>query len=253
MSAANLKDAENNLMRMDEYDGKQFLATVRGEDFAHAGETESIDFVFQQLQPQRSWNVLDIGCGRGGTAHYVNEQGWGQVVGVDIDEPSIEYAQAKFPQLKFVVGAMETVGTQFPQQFDLIYSFNVFYASNDKRAAMASFRKAAKPGAMLCIFDYIYHRPEGALPEVFLGQRPATDEEFTTFAQEASWQIEKNENLDAKYIEWYSRFLAKFDDPALSRGYSKEVIDGVRAKYAELLASIESGTLGGVLFLARAH
>ncbi len=36
-------------MKMDEFDGKKFLAAVRGEDFAHAGEKESIDMVFDRI------------------------------------------------------------------------------------------------------------------------------------------------------------------------------------------------------------
>ncbi len=63
-------------MRMDEFDGKKFLATVRGEDFAHAGEKDAIDLVFERIPAQSNWKVLDVGCGRGGTAHYVNQRGW---------------------------------------------------------------------------------------------------------------------------------------------------------------------------------
>lgn len=237
---------------MDEYDGKQFLSTVRGQDFAHAGETESINFVFERIPAHPDWKVLDVGCGRGGTASYVNERGWGQVVGVDIDKSSIEYAQQQFPSLEFAVCSMEEVGERFPEQFDLQYLFNVYYASGQKKEAMASFRRAAKPGGALCIFDYVCYDPNAPLPSVFLDQKPATPQELESFATAASWEITKNENLDQEYIVWYRNFLKKFDDPQLQRGYSSEVIEGVRAKYAELLVAIESGAMGGVLFLARA-
>lgn len=240
-------------MRMDEFDGKKFLATVRGEDFAHAGERESIDLVFERIPAQPNWKVLDVGCGRGGTAHYVNQHGWGDVVGVDIDESSIEYAKEKYPELDFSVCAMESVGTQFPEEFDLLYLFNVFYASNNKLEAMKSFRKAAKPGATLCIFDYVNYKPEKNLPAVFLGQTPSTPAEFDEFMKEACWETLRNENLDQQYIKWYRNFLARFDDPALKNNYSAEDIESVRSKYAELLAAHESGALGGVLLLAQAH
>lgn len=240
-------------MRMDEFDGKKFLATVRGEDFAHAGEKESIDLVFERLQAQPNWKVLDVGCGRGGTANYVSQRGWGKVTGVDIDESSIVYAKVKYPTSDFSVCAMESVGTQFPEEFDFIYLFNAFYASSDKREAMKSFRKAAKPGATLCIFDYVNYKPEEKLPDVFLGQTPATPAELAEFAKDASWNVTKTENLDQQYIEWYRNFLARFDDPKLKKDYSPEEIESVRAKYSELLAAHESGALGGVLLLAQAH
>ncbi len=239
-------------MKMDQYDGKRFLAAVRGDDYAHAGEKESIDLVFERIPAQSNWKVLDVGCGRGGTANYVSERGWGQVSGVDIDEPSISYASEKYPNLDFSVCAMESLGVQFPAAFDLLYLFNVFYASSDKLEALKSFRKAAKPGATLCIFDYVNYKPEEKLPAVFLGQTPATPKEFADFMQGASWAVTKNENLDRQYIEWYRKFLARFDTPNLKKDYSEETIDSVRSRYLELLTAHETGALGGVLILAEA-
>lgn len=239
-------------MKMDEYDGKQFLATVRGEDFAHAGELESIDLVFRSIPARPDWRVLDVGCGRAGTANYVNQRGWGNVVGVDIDQSSIDYAQAKYPALQFAVCDMETVGTRFPAQFNLIYLFNVFYASSEKRDAMLSFRQAAKPGALLCIFDYVTYKPEEPLPAVFLGQTPATADEFATFANDASWDVYVNRNLDKEYVRWYQEFLQRFDAPAVKNQYPSELIENVRSQYAGLLGALENGILGGVLLIARA-
>jgi len=265
-------------MKVDEYDGKTFLATVRGGDFAHAGEIEAIDLTFSRLKPQPDWNVLDVGCGLGGTAKYVNDRGWGNVVGIDIDKTAIAYATAKYAgtgvgrvstggeraeqgastesdgnqSLAFHVGAMEEVGARFPAHFDLLYSFNVFYASKEKQRAMQSFRDATKTGGILCIFDYVMNKPEGKLPDVFLGQTPATPDEFSEFTRSANWEVFHNENLDAKYIEWYQNFIAKFDDPAVNSKYSAETVANVRGRYAELLESVENGILGGLLLLARA-
>ncbi len=240
-------------MKMDEFDGKKFLATVRGDDFAHAGEADAIEVVFDLIPAAPEWKVLDIGCGRGGTAHIVKERGWGDVVGIDIDATSIEYCQSRYPNLQFEICAMEQVGERFPEAFDLLYSFNVFYASKFKQEALHSFRKAAKSGAILCIFDYVMYKPNEPLPEVFLGQKPATPEELKAFTKAASWDVFRNENLDQKYIEWYRSFLARFDDPSLSSQYSEETIEAVKSRYAELLNSIETGTLGGTILLAHAH
>lgn len=148
---------------------------------------------------------------------------------------------------------MEQVGERFPEAFDLLYSFNVFYASKFKQEALHSFHKAAKPGAILCIFDYVMYKPNEPLPEVFLGQKPATPDQLKTFTKAASWDVFRNENLDQKYIEWYRSFLGRFDDQSLSSQYSEETIAAVKSRYAELLNSIETGTLGGTILLARAH
>lgn len=240
-------------MKMDEYEGKQFLATVRGDDFAHAGEADAIELVFDRIPSAPVWKVLDVGCGRGGTAHIVKERGWGDVTGIDIDATSIEYARSKYPDLQFEVCAMESVGERFPNSFDLLYLFNVFYASTTKQEALISFREAAKPGAILCIFDYVLYKPDERLPEVFLGQIPVTPDDLASFTRKASWEVYRTENLDQKYVEWYQNFLARFDEPSLISRYSKDTIEAVRSKYSELLSAVETGALGGVLLLARAN
>lgn len=171
-------------MKMDEFDGKAFLAAVRKEDFAHAGEHESIDLVFGEVGAKSDWKVLDAGCGRGGTADYAHKHGWGNVVGIDIDHDSIEYAKEKYKDLDFTVCDICKVGDQFPSTFDLIYLFNVFYAVTDKTKGMDSFIKAAKPNGLLAIFDYTYYKPNIALPEVMLNQKPPTPSEFEVFIRD---------------------------------------------------------------------
>jgi SAM-dependent methyltransferase len=239
-------------MKMNNYDGKAFLAAIRGEDFAHAGEEEAIDLAFADLAAQSNWKVLDAGCGRGGTADYVHRHGWGQVVGIDIEAQSIEYAQKKYPTSEFHACDICDAGTKFPETFDLIYSFNAIYAVADKQAAMHSLRKAAKPGGVLCLFDYVTYKPDSPIPDVMLSDQPATEEEFSTFLHAAGWQLKEKTNLDAKYIQWYRNFLGKFDAQAVKGTYAPEMIEKVRQKYSDLLQAHETGVLGGILLIARA-
>jgi len=51
-------------MRLNSYEGKRLLALARGGDYAHAGETESIDLVWDALPKSPTQSVLDAGCGR---------------------------------------------------------------------------------------------------------------------------------------------------------------------------------------------
>src|SRR3954454_23645008 len=71
--------------------------------------------------------VLDIGCGTGyGSAHLL-QQGASEVLGIDQDRRSIEYARAHypFPGLQFVLTDAETLPPEFAD-FDLVVSSNVF-------------------------------------------------------------------------------------------------------------------------------
>ncbi len=239
-------------MKMDAYDGKAFLAAVRKEDFAHAGERESIDLMFSEIDAKPDWKILDAGCGRGGTADYIQQQGWGNVAGIDIDQDSLKYAKQKYPNLEFTFCDILDVGDRFPSSFDLICLFNVFYAVTDKGPAMLSFRRAAKPNALLALFDYLYYKPETPLPEIMLNQKPPTPHEFDTLLKNAGWELEKNLNLDEKYVGWYRRLLERFDAPELKSSYSAETIEAVRRKYTGLIAALENGVMGGALLIARA-
>src|SRR5277367_409265 len=139
-------------MRMNDYAGKEVLATVRAEDFAHAGEEEAIDLVFKDIPAKSDRKILDAGCGRGGTADYVHRHGWGEVIGIDIEAQSIERAKEKYPACQFHACDMCDVGHSFGGMFDLIYLLNAFYAVPDKQKAIKSLRASAKPGALLCLF-----------------------------------------------------------------------------------------------------
>ena len=240
-------------MRMNDFDGKEFLAAVRGKDYAHAGEEESINLVFGNIPKKAERRILDAGCGRGGTADFVQKQGWGHVVGVDIEAQSIDYAKVQYPESEFIVCDINDVGLKFPDAFEIIYSFNAFYAFEDKLAALKSLRKSARAGARLFVFDYTWCKPEIELPEVMLSQKPSTLEEFSVLLREANWELSRNQNLDQKYIEWYRDFLSRFDTLAETHKYSGERLDSVRKKYSDLLFSLEEGIMGGVLIVAYAN
>jgi SAM-dependent methyltransferase len=239
-------------MRMNEFEGKEILATVRSEDFAHAGEEEAIELVFKNISKQGNRKILDAGCGRGGSADYVRRHGWGNVLGIDVEGKSIEYAKGKYPSVQFHTCDICDVGESFPGSFDLIYLLNAFYAVEDKSKGMKSLRSAAKKGASLCLFDYVTYDEDAPPLEGILCQKPATAQEFGFMLEDANWELEANTNLDEEYIRWYRNLLTRIDNPALKNDYSKETIDLVREKYATLLAALEEGTIGGLLFFARA-
>src|SRR4051794_28000217 len=115
-------------MQMNSALGKRILAAVRGADFAHAGEAEAIELALAPVEKDARRTVLDAGCGRGGTAAYVQHHGWGRVSGFDIDATSIEEALGRYPELDLRVADAASADAAFSVAFDLLYSFNAFYA-----------------------------------------------------------------------------------------------------------------------------
>jgi SAM-dependent methyltransferase len=81
-------------MQMISYTGKHLLALIRGSDYAHAGEEEAIELALRPVPRRASQLLLDVGCGLGGTAKYVQDHGWGTVVGLDVEPDSIVRARS---------------------------------------------------------------------------------------------------------------------------------------------------------------
>src|SRR5882672_4946347 len=87
--------------RMNSPLGKRILATVRGADFAHAGEAEAIALALDTWPKMPTARILDAGCGRGGTADAIQRAGWGNVTGFDIDAESIAEARLTYLAVSF--------------------------------------------------------------------------------------------------------------------------------------------------------
>src|SRR5207248_1914854 len=114
----------NLLMRMNSFQGKQLLALIREGDYAHAGEKEAIEIALRSYPKQPDRLILDVGCGRGGTAKYVQDQCWGTVTGLDTDPDSIAHAGRVNPGMQFYACDVVDAASIVARQFDLIYLFN---------------------------------------------------------------------------------------------------------------------------------
>jgi hypothetical protein len=66
-------------MSMSSATGKQILSLIRNGDYAHAGEERAIELALEGIAPSHDRQVLDIGCGLGGTVDYISRLGLGSV------------------------------------------------------------------------------------------------------------------------------------------------------------------------------
>lgn len=239
------------MTQMNDYLGKKFLAAVRSGDYAHAGEEESIQLLFKDVSKDENRRVLDMGCGRGGTAHYVQSHGWGKVTGIDIEDESVEEARSKYPDIDFQVCDVVEIGKKFESQFDLIYLFNVFYAFRENDRAMSNLRQVAKAGAKLLLFDYLAYKPE-LFPREMLSFSPPTSEEYAELFRKNNWRVDSELNLDGDYVRWYRAFLDRFSRPEIIREFPADYIQSSREKYEALLSAHETGVFGGRFYACTA-
>lgn len=241
---------------MNSFRGKQVLALVRDGDFAHAGEAEAIEMTLAKTPKDPARHLLDAGCGRGGTAAYMQAKGWGRVTGFDIDGDSVEGARAAYPDVTFFACDLLRLPERLGPDFALITLFNVLYAIPDQATALGALAAAAAPGAELLLFDYTL--PEGAPDRQGESIRPfmpapLKPDSLPGLLAGAGWALQDFEDITAAYIRWYQDLVAKIaaKRSAIEALAGPEGYDHVLGRYSDLLARHEDGRLGGAIVRAR--
>lgn len=249
---------------MREKKGKQLVSVLRGADYAHAGGEDAIDLTMEVLGIEKNAvrKILDIGCGLGGTAHYLQENQWGNVTGFDIEDASIEYAIATYGSILFKTTDVVDVHQHFDSEsYDVLCAFNVFYAFPDQRAALKSLWQVAQPGGRIVIFDYsiasksdahklsMYRTGESGKPPFI----PIAKEESIKLFEESGWKHERTIDVTAQYLRWYNELLDTLHakEQEVKREFGKERFFKAEETYTKIKEALENETLGGSIFIAR--
>ncbi|MDF3078519.1 MAG: class SAM-dependent methyltransferase [Sphingobacteriaceae bacterium] len=114
-----------------------------------------IDNLCNYLKPTIDCRLLDIACGRGRHAIYLNKKGF-DVTGIDLSFSSIKYAsQFENERLHFFVHDMRYLFyiNYFDIAFNLFTSFGYFDTQKDHVNALKTFRKSLKADGTL-VLDY---------------------------------------------------------------------------------------------------
>ncbi len=243
-------------MRMNHPDGKRLLAQVRGGNYAHAGEEDAIRLLWDYLPQAANQSCLDAGCGRGGTAAYIQRRSWAKVTGMDIDAESVAEAATAHPEIIFHAGDITTADASFPGTFDVICAFNAFYAFPDQHAALQSLARACKPAGTLALFDYV---DRGGFSSSAFGAmaesrrwKPLVPDSLRDMLADAGWRMTDHIRLDQEYLEWYQRLLIRFEDQEelLRSQFDSALVAYAMIYYRSLLQAIDEGVLGGAIVCA---
>jgi ubiquinone/menaquinone biosynthesis C-methylase UbiE len=240
-------------MDMNSFEGKRILALIREGDYAHAGEEEAIERAFRSIAKNPEQWLLDVGCGRGGSAGYVRRNGSGRVEGIDRDAESIEYARATYPEVGFHVCDVLEVPRTVTREFDVIYMLNAFYAFDRQREALTELRKVAKRGAQLVIFDYTVGPKAGDAPNPMMPHAIRLPEIAKTL-REAGWEPTVVEDLNADYARWYAAFVERIQlkRAEIEKIGGADAYNFVLTMYSGLHGAVTQGEIGGAIVHARA-
>lgn len=115
-----------------------------------------IDNLCALLMPGTQDKILDIACGRGRHAIYLNKKGY-DVVGIDLSEESIKHASVyENTHLHFLKHDMRNLFyiNYFDIALNLFTSFGYFDTDRDNQNAMHSFASSLKTGGYL-VLDFM--------------------------------------------------------------------------------------------------
>lgn len=242
---------------MRKYTGKRLLAHVRNGDYAHPGEEEAILDVMSAFDKNQSQQILDVGCGLGKTAHFIQQNGWGKTIGFDIEKDSIEYAKKTYPENEFYASDVTRINEVVENKFDIICIFTSFYAFHDQRAALTALNNTAKVGGYLAIMDYLDLCIEIENP-LFIGREntspfiPIKLEKFETMLHESGWRLKDIVDKSNQFHMWYEQLLSKIiaKKPELIELFGEAAYQKTWNTYTSLLDAINKSILGGVIIYA---
>jgi len=236
--------------------GKEISSLARGGDFAHAGESEAIDLVFDYVGKDPSRRLLDVGCGRGGTAQHLYDHGYGFVHGFDTDAESITYARSTYLPLDFRCHDALRCSQHYEGPFEIIYLFNVLYlfAEQDQLRCLQQLRRLADERSLLVLFDYTARTPNGGTGSAYRTRwHPIDTAGLPEMSEAAGWSIEESVDYSDRFGTWYAALLEKVHEKhdAIVELAGEAWFDAAERIYESHLEGIESGRLGGGVYYLR--
>jgi len=133
------------------------------------GINKKIDFLLKEIglnfdcSPEKV-SVLDVGCGNGGISFAIANRGY-KVVGVDVDEASINFAKSNWelPNLKILITRGDL--SEIEGQYDVAILSEVLEHLNNPVQLLQSIRKKLKNNSLLLVTV-----PNGYGPREVLGR-----------------------------------------------------------------------------------
>jgi len=245
-------------MRMNSITGKRILALARGGDYAHPGEEEAIELVMSRVAKRPGQVVLDVGCGCGGTAHYLAEHGWGEPVGVDVDPENITAACEAYPAHPFICADVGNLAAAWPGRADVVCLFTAFYAFPDQARALTQMREVAADGATLVIVDYTWpafdERSVALMAKRSGSWQPLRLERLPSTLASAGWRLDSIVDLTAEFSRWYEDLAGRIvsAESAIVAYAGRAWFEHASRWYRDLADHVREGVVGGAAAYAHA-
>lgn len=246
-------------LSLRKFTGKKIVSFLRNGDFAHPGETEAIDIVMNKFDKNINREILDVGCGLGGTAEYMCKKNWGNITAFDIDKSAIEYAKSTYHCIDFYESDVINICNIVKKSFDVFCLFNSFYTFPDQYGALKSLRSVAKVNGVIAIFDYSTISEE--TEKAFKAITPVSEPFYTIklsniedILESTRWHVLEVLDISDLYEKWYSSLVSKLilKKEELINNFGDQAYIITHATYSNMLSSIRNKILGGHIIYGQA-
>ncbi|OGT44722.1 MAG: hypothetical protein A3E82_05370 [Gammaproteobacteria bacterium RIFCSPHIGHO2_12_FULL_38_11] len=233
----------------------KILAALRDGDFTHPGEIEAIDLMMKNVKKDNDQNILDIGSGLGGTTDYLNNNRFGNVIGIDIDSDHIQYATKKYPNSHFIAADVLHAADFLNQKFQLMIAMCSFFCFEKQKELLMELSKIADKNAELIVFDYSQPHA-GQTENPFSSSLPFHPIYLDTFKKnllESGWQYQSHIDISDYFEKCYVMLLNKFDakKEVLLSQFDHHLVNTMYSGYNKLLDAIHEKKIGGIIVYAR--
>lgn len=241
------------------YKGTHLLSFLRNGNFAHTGEEEAINLVMQKFPRDNDQLILDVGCGLGGTANFIQSNGWGKVIGIDREPELIEYAKSCYPNIDFHTCEIINIDKLFTiALFDVTCLFNVYYSLGNPRLALQALQKVTKQTGHIAIFDYLDLCKNQLNPLFQEGNSktkpfyPIKKEEIENLLSMTGWTTHEIIDISDKYATWHTNLFNKLvsNKEIIVQKFGQQEYEQYHDTYNNILDTIQKGMLGGAIIYA---
>ncbi len=142
-------------------------APVQPGEF-EAAQSRLAERVIAHVGSRNGLNVLDVGCGLGGTLSALNERhADSSLVGLNIDRRQLDICRSIAPRAGNCLTLVEADACALPfggEVFDVVLSVEAMFHFPSRRRFLAEAARVLRHGGVLLVTDILLRRPTGPTP-----------------------------------------------------------------------------------------
>jgi len=129
---------------------------VRGDESKEQAQLQLIQHLAQLADIKSGSEILDIGCGFGGSSLYLAQTFAANVTGITISSVQVEMAKKSAAEQNLNANflLMDAEAMTFEKQFDVLWSVESISHYQDREKFFASAARLLKPGGTFAIIDW---------------------------------------------------------------------------------------------------